>query len=175
MAISEDFERRRLFENALVAELAASGAVATPSTRTMRTTDPLDRDSIAALVKATGSDAVLVTRLVNEQVAVKEKQGREVVEATDTKTGTWFGDPYYNNVSTYDFTVTREPSSLVINHTARVRTDLFDAGEGKLRYRILSTLRIADSGSQEQTTDVAVIDQLAAETTRRLRRDGAVR
>ncbi|MDH5254781.1 MAG: hypothetical protein OEW72_02595, partial [Gammaproteobacteria bacterium] len=73
VAVSEDFDRRRVFENRLASELAAGGTAGIPSTRTMLTTDVLDRESVAALVKATGAEAVHVTRLAYEGVDVKQQ------------------------------------------------------------------------------------------------------
>ena len=175
VAVSEDFDRRRVFENALVDELAAGGTKATPSSRTMRTTDVLNRDSVAALVKSTGADAVLVTRLVNQDVSVKEKRGGTVVKLDDYNNDLSYGDPYAYNVYSYDFTVTLEPSSLVIKRKASVTTDLFETGEGRVLYTILSDVRVTNSESLDQNTDVAVMDTLAADLAGRLRRDGAVR
>ena len=175
IAVSEDFDRRRLFENALVDELADSSTRATPSTRTMLTTDVLNQESMTALVKATGADAVLVTRLVHQDVAVKEKQGATVVNVDAVADDLWYRDPYAYNVYSYDFRATWEPSSLVIKRKVRVTTDLFEAGEGKVLYTIRSDVRVTNSASLDQNTDVAVIDTLAAELARRLRRDGAVR
>jgi hypothetical protein len=175
VAVSEDFNRRRVFENALVDELARSGTRATPSTRTMRTTDVLNQESMTALVKATGADAVLVTRLVQQNVAVKEKKGRAVAKMDSYDNDILLGDPYSYNIYNYDFTVSEEPSSLVIKRKARVITDLFEAGEGKVLYTIRSEVRMTSSDSLDQTTDVAVMDTLAADLAVRLRQDGAVR
>ena len=51
VAVSEDFDRRRVFENRLASELAAGGTTGIPSTRTMLSADVLDREAVAALVK----------------------------------------------------------------------------------------------------------------------------
>ena len=80
VGVSQSFERRRFFEQAAVAELAAAGVGATASTARMTTKDPLDRDTITALVRALGSDAVLVTRIVNQDVAVRQEAGRELLK-----------------------------------------------------------------------------------------------
>jgi hypothetical protein len=175
VAVSEDFDRRRIFENALVDELQARGVQATPSSRTMLTTDVLNRESVGALVKANGADAVLVTRLVHQDVDVKQKRGREVVKVTDAGLGTWYADPYYNNVYTYDFTVTWEASTLEINRAAEVTTDLFETREGKLLYTIRTELRIRNSSALDQNTDVAVMDKAAARLARQIDRDGVIR
>jgi repressor of nif and glnA expression len=130
---------------------------------------------VTALVKSTGADAVLVTRLVNQDVSVKEKRGGTVVKLDDYKSDLSYGDPYAYNVYSYDFTVTLEPSSLVIKRKASVTTDLFETGEGKVLYTIRSDVRVTNSESLDQNTDVAVMDTLAADLAGRLRRDGAVR
>jgi hypothetical protein len=174
VAVSEDFDRRRLFENAVADELAAAGTPAVPSTRTMVTTDVLDRDSVTALVKATGVDAVLVTRLAAQSVKVKEPRGRVLLKAEPGSPDV-FDDPYYYNVYTYDFSVSVEPSGLVIDRDITVTTDLFAVSSGERVYTQRSEVRFTRGRDLDQNTDVAVIDQVAAETVRRLRRDGAVR
>lgn len=175
VAVSDDFNRRRTFENSLANELAAGGTVGVPSTRTMLTTDVLNRESVGALVKSTGAEAVLVTRLVNEAVDVKQKRGREVLKSDNPSGTSATNDPYFYNVYSYDYTVSTEPPSLEIERTLNVTTDLFEAGAGKLIYTVWSDLRITNSETLDQNTDVAVIDKVATELARKLRRDRAVR
>jgi hypothetical protein len=127
------------------------------------------------MVKANGYDAVLVTRLVNQDVDVKQKRGREVLKGAEADSDMWYGDSYYYNVYTYDFSVTWEPSTLVVNRSAKVTTDLFETKEGKLIYRIVSDVKISNSETFDQNSDVAVMDDVATATARRLRSDGAVR
>jgi len=175
VAVSDDFDRRRLFENALVAELAAGGTTGIPSTRTMLTTDVVDRDSVGALVKATGAEAVLVTRLASQEVDVKQQRGREVLKMDNPSATPAVTDPYFYNVYTYDYSVSAEPAALVVNRDVTVTTDLFETGKGERIHTIRSDVRISNAASLDRNTDVAVIDKVAAETARRLRRDGAVR
>jgi hypothetical protein len=179
VAVSDDFDRRRVFENRLASELAAGGTAGIPSTRTMLTTDVLDRESVAALVKTTGAESVLVTRLVNEALGVKEQRGREVLKADNpgapSSAATNVENPYYYNVYTYDYSVSSEPPSLEIERDLIVTTDLFEVGEGKRIYTIRSNVRITSSANLDQNTDVAVIDKVASELARQLRRDRAVR
>jgi len=179
VAVSEDFDRRRIFESRLASELAAGGTTGIPSTRTMLTTDPLDRESVAALVKATGAQSVLVTRLVYEGVDVKQQRGRDVLKmenpSVPSSAATDVEKPYYYNVYTYDYSVSQEPPSLEIRRNITVTTDLFETGEGKRIYTIRSDVRITNAESLDQNTDVAVIDKVATELARQLRRDRAVR
>jgi hypothetical protein len=179
VAVSDDFNRRRTFENRLASELAAGGTVGIPSTRTMLTTDVIDRESVAALVKATGAEAVLVTRLVNEAVGVKQQRGREVLKmdtpGAPSSAATNVEDPYFYNVYTYDYSVSEEPPSLQIERDLTVTTDLFEVGEGRRIHTIRSNVRITNSESLDQNTDVAVIDKVATGLARTLRRDRAVR
>ncbi len=179
VAVSDDFNRRRTFENRLASELAAGGTTGIPSTRTMLTTDIIDRESVAALVKVTGAEAVLVTRLVNEAVGVKQQPGREVLKmdtpGTPSSAATNVEDPYFYNVYTYDYSVSAEPPSLQVERDLTVTTDLFEVGEGRRIYTIRSQVRITNSASLDQNTDVAVIDKVATELARKLRRDRAVR
>ena len=175
VAVSEDFDRRRVFENRLASELAAGGTTGIPSTRTMLSTDVLDREAVAALVKATGAEAVLVTRLAYEDVDVKQNRGREVLKMENPSAELPREDPYFYNVYTYDYSVSAEPPSLEIERDITVTTDLFETREGKRIYTIRSKVRITNSENLDQNTDVAVMDDVATELARQLRRDRAVR
>jgi hypothetical protein len=175
VAVSDDFNRRRTFENSLAGELAAGGTVGIPSTRTMLTTDVVDRESVAALVKATGAEAVLVTRLAYEGVDVKQKRGREVLKMENPSDERPQEDPYSYNIYNYDYSMSEEPPSLEIRRDITVTTDLFETGEGRRIHTIRSEVRITNSESLDQNTDVAVIDKVATELARTLRRDRAVR
>lgn len=174
VTVSDDFDRRRLFEIALADALAAGGTTALPSTRSMTSKDPIDRDSVSALVRSTGVDAVLVTRLAAQSVDVKQQRGRELLKAEPAATGA-VEDPYYYNVYTYDYSVSVEPGGLVVDRDVTVTTDLFTVPNGDRIYTQRSNVRFSRGRDLDQNTDVAVIDQVAAETARRLRRDGAVR
>lgn len=175
VAVSENFDRRRLFENALVDELSAAGVQATPSTRSMVTKDVLNREFVTKLVKATGADSVLVTRLVHQDVDLQERRGRIVAKIEDPVGFVPDITPYGYDLYAYDFQVTWEPSTLVINRKIDVTTDLFEIKEGKLLYAIRSKLKVSNSQSFDQNSDVAVIDTLSEDLVKRLRRDKAIR
>ena len=116
-----------------------------------------------------------MTRLAYEDVDVKQKRGREVLKMENPSAERSREDPYFYNVYTYDYSVSAEPPSLEIERDITVTTDLFETGEGKRIYTIRSDVRITNSESLDQNTDVAVIDKVATELARTLRRDRAVR
>ncbi|MEZ5566472.1 MAG: hypothetical protein R3F24_13655 [Gammaproteobacteria bacterium] len=178
VAVSEDFDRRRLFENAVGEDLAAQGVRGTTSTRTMRTTDVLSRESVTALVRQSGADAVLVTRLVNTDVSLKEKRGQTVLKmgTPDSRLEDFnrYGYGYGYDLYMYDFTVTWEPSSLIVNRDVALTTNLFDTSNGKQVYTVRTDVKISNSASLDRNSDVAVIDKVANELVRKLRQDGAI-
>jgi hypothetical protein len=109
----------------------------------------------------------------------KQQQGREVLK-TDSpgapgSAATDVEEPYYYNAYTYDYSVSQEPPSLEIRRNITVTTDLFEIGAGKRIYTIRSRVRITNAESLDQNTDVGVIDEVATELARKLRRDRAVR
>jgi hypothetical protein len=106
---------------------------------------------------------------------VKQARGREVLKMDNPSAELPREDPYFYNVYTYDYSVSTEPPSLEIERGITVTTDLFEAGDGKRIYTIRSEVRITNSERLDQNTDVAVIDKVATELARRLRRDRAVR
>ena len=126
-------------------------------------------------MKATGAEAVLVTRLAYEGVDVKQKRGREVLKMDNPSDERPREDPYSYNVYNYDYSVSAEPPSLAIERDITVTTDLFETGAGMRIFTIRSDVRITTSEDLDQNTDVAVIDKVATELARQLRRDRAVR
>lgn len=174
VGVSQSFDRRRFFEVAAADTLRAAGATATASTAQMTTRDPLDRERITALVAATGADAVLVTRIVNQDVALRSERGRVVAKADSSVDVLDRYDPSVYTLYRYDFTVGVEPDRLVVDREAAVRTELFAAATGAVVYRIDSRVRLSAAESRSFSADVAVLDRVGRALAARLVRDGVV-
>ncbi len=176
VAVSEDFDRRRLFENAVADTLEAQGVRAVTSTGTMSSRDELNRDSVTALVQASGVQAVLVTRLADQAVSLKRQRAREVQKSqppTDDALRGAAAFPY-GSIHAYDYRVTWEPATLLVRRTLNVVSDLYGTRDGNLLYTINTTLRVTNAESLDRNSDVAVINDAGRSIARRLRRDSAV-
>ncbi len=103
VGVSEDFDRRRSFENFVVNALQNSGNTAWPSSRLMESETSLDQDAIRAAVKTSGADAILVTRLVERSVTADEVDARTGVK-TQRKEGGLV------NLFRYDYNEYEEPA-----------------------------------------------------------------
>lgn len=176
VAISEDFDRRRLFENAVADSLNAQGVRAVTSTAAMSSRDELNRESVTARVRETGVEAVLVTRLVDQAVNLKRRRPREVQKGLPPTDDALRAAPAfpYGSIHAYDYRVTWEPATLLVRRTLNVVTDLYGTRDGNLLYTINTTIRVTNAESLDRNSDVAVINDVGLSIARRLRRDGAV-
>ena len=161
IGVTEDINRRRLFEDTLVDALQRSGNQAFASGREMEVGEPVNRDTVAAVVRRLDADAVLVTRIVAREVKADEVAGRSGVK-TRRK------DEYAYDFFRYDYEEYQEPGSLVVTADVGLATDLYETVQGELVYSI-ETLSYA----KEDVYDV--VDDVAPIIARRLRRDGLIR
>ena len=79
LGISRQAATRRVFEDTVVALLAEQGIAAVASYPSTGADAPVDRDSVAKAVRATGSDGVLVARLVGREVEMRRDTQLEMV------------------------------------------------------------------------------------------------
>jgi hypothetical protein len=176
VGVSQSFDRRRFFEQALAEALASPRVKVTASTSRMKASDPLDRDSVAGLVKAIGADAVVVTRIVGQSAELKAQPGREVLKQQHPVNTVTAYDPAAYILSGYDYRMTEEAPVPVVARQATVTTEVFAAADGRLVYRIDSVVQVeAGSNLLSSTSDVALLDRVGRALGSRLRRDGVVR
>jgi hypothetical protein len=161
VGVSEDFDRRRSFENFVVNALQNSGNTAWPSSRLMESETPLDEEAIRATVNTSGADAILVTRLVDRSVTADEVDARTGLK-TQRKEGGLV------NLFRYDYNEYEEPAYIVAKNAATLSTELFEAGQGNLVFKMESTTTDKESIHE-------VIEEASAAIVKRLRRDGLVR
>jgi hypothetical protein len=120
VALFSSFDRRRIFERAVVDELSQRGIRAVASTSKMTTKTPLSRDTFVAMVRELGSDGVLVTQLVDADTSGKVKTMRP--EATYNVSPT-----RYFNVWNVDYTEYREPPDIESKTRLILGTQMFSA------------------------------------------------
>lgn len=174
VGVSASFDRRRFFEQAVVAQLATAGVQATASSSRMNARDALDRDGVGAVVRALGSDAVLVTRIVHQDLAVRTRQGREVLKQGNPANAITSYDPNAYTLYGYDYRMAAVPDQLLVNREAAVRAELFDARSASVGYAIDARVRIDEPGDRSFGSDVVVLDRVGRALAARLLRDRVV-
>jgi hypothetical protein len=175
IGVSQSFDRRRFFEQATAEALAAPGVTVTASTSRMKSSDPLDRDTVARLAQDLGAEAVVVTRIVEQAVDLSEKPAREVLRQRNPADTVTTYDPAANVLFRYDYSMTDEPPVAVVQREAAVRTEVFAVADGRLVYRIDSVVQVENASNRGTNSDVALLDRVGRSLAGRLRRDGVIR
>jgi hypothetical protein len=161
VGITQDSNNRRRFENAMVNALEGSRGTAWASHTRMTREEPLDRESVAKVVAATGADAVLVTRVVSHEV-----KG----EAIDTRTGVATNpeSERHYNLYRYDYGEYQQGASLKARTTISLSTDVYESARGELVYSLNTT-----TYDKETTGDI--LDEVTVAIAKRLREDRLIR
>ena len=127
VGVHQNATTRRRFESAVAEAIRARGAAASPSLNFMLSTDDLSRDSLLTIVKREGFDAVLVTRLLDAQVRVENREGRSTAEAQRRN------DIVLADFFRYDYIEYKDPMVSNTVSTVILATDLYDvASESKI-------------------------------------------
>jgi hypothetical protein len=118
VSLFTSFDMRRYLERAIVKELEARGVEAVASTSLIDVKTPLNRDSVLAAVTEAGSDAVLVTQLMDGESSFKARDRRP--ESTYNVRPT-----YYYNVWNVELAEYSEPKGLEAVHEVLMATQVF--------------------------------------------------
>jgi hypothetical protein len=138
--------------------------------------DRLDRDAVAAIVKATGADGVIVTRIVDQVAELRQQPGREVLKRPNPGDTVTAYDPAAYILYRYDYSMTDEAPVSVVSREAQVLTEVFAVADGRLVYRIDSVVQVERANNmRSSTSDVALLDRVGRALGARLRRDGVIR
>lgn len=167
VGVSPNSRIRRSFEVELARLLGSTATQATPAVKVGAPAAPLDAASVGAMVRGTGADTVLVTRLVSRRVGLEESRGRVGVK---TQVPANINDsPTLVDLFRLEYNEYEEPGEITAKSTAVVETSVYDARDGgRLFYRVTTT-----SEFDEERDDV--IAEVAGAIARQLRRDGLVR
>lgn len=118
VSLFSSFDLRRFFEKEVVKQLKERGVEAVASTSMMNTKTPVNRDTFLAMVEELGSDAVLLTQMVDLDISSKEKTFRP--QATYNIRPT-----YYYNVWSVELTEYVQPPGLEVKHQVTLATQVF--------------------------------------------------
>jgi hypothetical protein len=167
VGVSPNSRIRRGFEQEVVRLVATGATRATPSIQAGSPTAPLDALAVGEMVRATGADTVLVTRLVSRRVGQTEAPGRVGVKTQ--MPGNINDAPGLVQLFSTDYQEYEEPAEITTRSVATVETSVFEAsGTGSLFYRISTTVEF-----DEERDDV--VAEVAGAIARQLKRAGLVR
>lgn len=144
VSVFESFDMRRYFEESIVAELEEKGIDAVASTSMMNTKIPLNRDTILAMVDEAGSDSVLLTQLVDLEMAKKVKDANP--ESTYNVRPT-----YYYNVWNVELTEYREPQGLELTHKTVIAIQMFSVASEEPVWAIETSSKTKRDMNQHMT------------------------
>jgi len=145
---------RREYEDAFSRELAARGVTATPSYNFGGAEGKLDKDAAMAKLQEVGADAVLVTRLVDQEtVNTYYPPSYSSVAAPSPYYGGWYG--YYSMGYSY----MTSPGYVEENKVYRIETNLYDIQGDKLIWSGLTetTLISGDAPDSEIAPMIATL------------------
>ncbi len=131
LAVVDNPNGRRIFENQFVAEFGRRGVDAIPSHRLLPDEGKLEKDTIRAAVEEAGIDAVVVTRMVG--MDIKITQGPGGVYAVPS--------PYYSSFYgyySYSYVYVQAPPQYDVKEIASLETNLYNVSDEKLLWTVLS-------------------------------------
>lgn len=165
VALFDSFDSRKYFEKEVVRQLDAKGIKANASTALMNTKTPLTGETFVNMAEELGSDAVLVTRILDLSTVTKQMDRR--AEATRI-----FRPTYYYNVWSVELTEYVQPQGTEYTHSLVLATQLYSVATQEPVWAIESKSKIVE-GFEEGHEPNVIKDESTAITSR-LFREGLV-
>jgi hypothetical protein len=159
VGVTENADRRRTFENDVVRSFADMEVGAVSALTQLGSAQALNREVLAAAARDTGSDAVLITRLVDSQARAEVEEGRATASAERRN------DVALADFFRYDYVEYRDPMTVTTVLTVVVASDLYDVAT---ETRVWS----AQSTAFEKNSVDAAIEEVAEAVTQSLRSGG---
>lgn len=170
VGVSPDYNQRCNFEWVLATKMRSETVEAITSCSLMKSDVQLSRESIEPVVRSSGTDGVIATRLVDSGASLKEggtgdTRGSALYKATDMGMGYGYG--YYGMPVVYgDFAASRP--IIELESTFEVVTQVYET-RGASRVYSLKT-----KGKSRDAMNI-VREDISSAIAERLRRDGLVR
>ena len=146
MGINRDATARRIYEDAMVAQLNARGVKALQSYKSLPGDGPAEQQAIQSAVSSVGADAVLISRTVSVSNEVRVSPGLVAGPPWGFGWPGFYG--YYHGFWSAAYAV---PPSVYTVQNVLVDTRLFDAKEYLLLWSGSSTT--VPTGSMQQTIE----------------------
>lgn len=167
IGVSPNSRLRRSFETALAEAIAIGPTRASAAIAIAGPSEPLTRETVSELIRTTGADSVLVTRLVSRRVALDEEPGRVGVKVQ--RPSSLADAPGLIDLFSQTYNEYEEPGELTARSRAVLVSELYEAtGTGRLAYSITTTVEFTEGRDD-------FIGAVTSAISRQLRRDGLVR
>ncbi len=157
----EDSGIRRRFEDSLVTAIIAASGVAVSSLSVMSADAPIEREPLLAAVRASGSDAVLITRLLNAEISRRTEGGRTTA-AAQRRNNIPLADFFR-----YDYVEYQDPMTVTTVRTVVLSTDLYNVADESKVWSVEST-------SFDKASVYGLIDGSSGAISAQLARDGLI-
>jgi len=160
IGVAQDYNGRARFERNLVSALSKHDVTAVAYYRAVGGNKPINREAIEQLVKAEGFDAVLITRVLNRDIAAQSKTGSAATKSVRKDEGAL-------KLFRYDYEELNEPATLSVGVSVKLSSEVFDTDTGDLVWAIESNI------SKKDMTD-RIVDEAVTIIVRRLQKDSLI-
>jgi hypothetical protein len=165
VGITRDATNRRIYEDAMVAQLGTRGVKAAPSYRFGSEVGPLSQEAMQLAVKEAGATGVLLTRVVNVAQSVQVTPGAFVGPAPGFGFGGFYG--FYGGMWASSF---QTPPTITVQDNVAADTRLFEVKNFTVVWSAsTTTTTAAGSGSS-----AALLQQFATLLADALGKDGMI-
>jgi len=158
VGIAKQETNRRIFEDEFRRKLETYGVIGIPSYKDLAEPHNASKEAIAAHVRKTGADSVLMTRIVSKRTEEVVTPGR----ITTYGAGPYYGyphpytpDPYYHQWGSYydrSYDTVYEPATVTKLQVVTIEANLYEAKSGELIWSAqLDTVMKPDT--QKQVAD----------------------
>jgi hypothetical protein len=171
VGLFKSFETRSLLERAIVQDIGRGTPGAVAATSFMKTTTPLNYESIMAVVKESGADAVLVTQLIDKsssKTIVKDRNPQTSYKVSPANTY----PTYYWNVWEVQIKEYMEPQYLETKLSLLLMTELHQVDNQQLVWAVESKAKIVKDLSRPDYYPFLTSD--SAKIVERMRSEGMI-
>jgi len=155
IGVAGNYNSRAQFERTVVSGLRSEGASASAYYTVVPGNEPISREAVLEAVKSGNFDAVLVTRVVDQQTNIDVESG-----STDTKASTVGGRPI--NFFRYDYEELNEPENISFTTTVVLSSELFSSADEKMIWSIeVSNMDTPNAGVLIDDTAASIVSRLA--------------
>jgi hypothetical protein len=134
IGVAGDYDNRAAFERAMVSRIKVESAAATAYYTVVGKNKPITRNTVSAVVKSRGFDAVLLTRVLS-QSSVASVEG----STTDTKVSRMEADRVID-LFRYDYEQMTDPGDINILSTVTLSAEMFSGPDETRMWAIESTI-----------------------------------
>lgn len=134
IGVAGSYESRANFERHMASTLNASGIKGTAYYAVIGRNKEITRSDVSDAVRARGFDAVILTRVLSQETDVSEKRGASTASAIRR------GDEPVIDLFRYDYEVLNNPSTINVNSTVVLSTEIFSAADEKRVYAMQTTV-----------------------------------